>query len=109
MEMRNDKARDSPSVQWTGDHLLPHLTSCRVVNSGVEDGPTVTIVNYVDVYMIEPKRQGNARPENAGYDFRDAARFRGRRKWKGQLSFDGARNGMQGLIRSYLSVRLRRL
>ena len=87
VEMRDNDARDRPASERTRDQRLPGRTSVVVVEASVDDGPAVTIVDEVDVDVVQPEGKRDTGPENTGHDLSRSTdvRGRGKRIVKGRL------------------------
>jgi hypothetical protein len=87
MEVGHDQAGQAPAGQGPVDQRAPDGAGRLVVDAGVEDRPALAILEQIDVDVVQPKRQGNARPQDARRDFRDLAGRRRLRRGEGQGTF----------------------
>ncbi len=90
MEVRDDQAGQGPSRQRAVDQRVPDFARGVVADAGVQDGPAVAVVDQVDVDVVEPEGQRNARPQDAGRDLDDLAR----RRRLGEGEHEGALVGL---------------
>ena len=96
MEVRDDQAGQGPARQRPGDERVPDGARGVVADAGVQDGPAVAVIDQVDVDVVEPERQGNARPQDARRDLDDLPRG-GRLRHRED----------QGVLSVLVSIRLR--
>ena len=73
-------ARKEPSPrERAGEERLPSFAGGRVVDAGVDEREARSVLDEVEVHVIEPEGQLEPRPEESGSHFDDLAR-RGRRR-----------------------------
>jgi hypothetical protein len=60
---------------------MPGLARNYVVDTGIENGPTVAVLDQVDVDVVESERQPKAGPQDAGRHFDDSADGQRLREW----------------------------
>jgi hypothetical protein len=77
MQMRGDDPRQRALAQHAVEERLPSEPRRLVAEAGIDQRPAVTIVDEVDVHVIESERQSEPRPQNTGRHF-DRAGGRGR-------------------------------
>ncbi len=68
VEMSHDQPRDASSRKRARRQRLPGRARRLVVDAGVDHRPAVSVVEQVDVHVIELERQGDARPQNSRRD-----------------------------------------
>src|SRR5262249_29221168 len=85
--MRHDEPRELLAGERARRERFPNLLSGLVRDSGVENRPAASILDEVDVNMVQPERQRHAQPKNAGGDFGKFAV--GWRVRKGKLQASG--------------------
>src|SRR5262249_14151846 len=87
--MRDDEPRELLPGERPGCERLPNILRALVRDAGVENRPAVSIVDEIDVDMVQPERQRHAQPENAGGNLgKFAVSWRVR---KGKLKASGGR------------------
>ena len=84
VEVRHDQAGQAPARQGSVDQRTPNRPRRLVADARVEHGPAVAVVDQVDVDVVQPKGERDARPQNAGGDLDDLARRRRLRRREGQ-------------------------
>ena len=65
VKVRSDDSCQSAAAKRPGEQSLPRRARLRVVNSRIDDRQAVIVFDEIDVDVIEPKRKGKARPQDA--------------------------------------------
>ena len=68
MEMRDEEPGQALAGERSGHQRKPGLLGRLVADAGVDHGEAVAILDQVDVDVVEPERQRDPRPEDAGRD-----------------------------------------
>jgi hypothetical protein len=71
VKVGGDDPRQLASCERPGEQRLPSGAGTRVVDSGVDQREPSAVFDEVDVDVVEPERQGEPRPEDAGRQFDD--------------------------------------
>ena len=78
MEMRDEEPGQPLAGEHSGHQREPGLLGRLVADAGVDHREAVAILDQVDVDVVEPERQRDPRPEDAGCDLDQLA---GRRRF----------------------------
>jgi hypothetical protein len=84
MEVGHDQPGQAPAGQRAVDERAPDGAGGLITDAGVEDRPALAVLDQVDIDVVQPKRQGNARPQDARRDLGHLARGWRLRRRKGQ-------------------------
>src|SRR6185437_7245261 len=76
VKVGGDDPRQSAPPKRSGDERLPRRARLRVINSRIDGREPVSVLDQVDVDVIEPERKGKARPEHARTNLDRFARLR---------------------------------
>src|SRR5215469_631261 len=71
--MRDDEPRQLSPRERPGCERLPNILRALVRDTGIENRPAVSILDEIDVDMVQPEWQRHAQPQNAGCDPRKGA------------------------------------
>ena len=82
MEMRDDHRGEALTSQWSAQDRLPGRPAGVGAQARVEHRPAVSVLDQIDVHVIEPVRQRQAKPPDARCNFDEAAWRRWRRMWE---------------------------
>ena len=66
--MRHQDARERPPAQRPVEQRIPGGARRRVVEPGIEHRPAGTVLDQIDVDVVEPERKREADPQDAGRD-----------------------------------------
>src|ERR1700691_692909 len=76
VKVGGDDPRQSAAAKRPREQGLPRRARLRVVNSRIDDRQALTVFDEIDVDVIEPKRKGKARPQDARTNLDRFAGFR---------------------------------
>ena len=69
MKVCDDQTCQPPAAQWPAYQLFPEGPRLIVANAGVQDRPSIPVLDQIDIDVVESERERNAHPKNTGRYF----------------------------------------